>query len=296
MWMPLPATHRSHSWLWGVTVGCWRSGTTSRLGTFLAGYSLGPASSAYPMILKVSQPCGLPMCQALAFLGGVMVSWDVSILLSRPFSGCWFYWWKRLHPWCNFPSVHLQGIPVLARSCDSHQLLSRFQVPRNRCKLVFSARWFTCAAPGAALGGTGNCRPSCEAQGEQGRGPSLPWGLVTLKCRASRAEGCSSLGASWVQNAFPGLKSESVETSPVTAAPQTRCWQSPSLTLVTNLSSASICRRGWSRDFLLAGALRGGCSLDPMPRCRSVEAALKQFGSEVVATGDDLYKEKDSLR
>lgn len=31
-----------------------------------------------------------------------------------------------------------------------------------------------------------------------------------------------------------------------------------------------------------------------MSRYRSVEAALKQFDSEVVATGDDLYKEKDS--
>lgn len=189
LWMPLPATLRSHSWLWGVTVGCWRCGTTSRPSTSSAGYSLRLASSAYPMILKVPQPCDLSMCQALAFLGGVIVSWEVSGLLSRSFSGCWFYWWKRLHPWCNFPSVQLRGIPVLARSRDSHQLLSRFQVHRNRCKLVFSARWFTCAVRGAALGGTGNCRPSCEAQSEQGKGPSLPgaWWLWNAERAGQRA-------------------------------------------------------------------------------------------------------------
>lgn len=37
-----------------------------------------------------------------------------------------------------------------------------------------------------------------------------------------------------------------------------------------------------------------GCSLGPISRCTSVEAASKQSGTDDVATGDDLYKEKDS--
>lgn len=36
-----------------------------------------------------------------------------------------------------------------------------------------------------------------------------------------------------------------------------------------------------------------GCSLGPMSQCRCVEAVLKQLGTEVVATDDDLYKEND---
>lgn len=64
---------------------------------------------------------------------------------------------------------------------------------------------------------------------------------------------------------------------------------------MTSLISASEEGAG-AGDFLLAGALGGGCSLNPMSWCRSIETAWKQFGSEVVAPGDDLYKEKDSLR
>lgn len=37
-----------------------------------------------------------------------------------------------------------------------------------------------------------------------------------------------------------------------------------------------------------------GCSLGPTSRCRSIEAALKQVGTEFLATGDDLYKEEGS--